>query len=84
MTQHEDTGDAQPHPASPCVKVCAMDAEGRFCVGCWRSSAEIAAWGGLSAQEKHAALARTEVRKAARREQMRALRRQRQLRRRRS
>jgi predicted Fe-S protein YdhL (DUF1289 family) len=66
------------HPASPCVQVCALDPRGELCVGCWRSTQEIAAWAGMSAQEKHETLARTQLRRAARREQMRALRRQRQ------
>ncbi|MEJ7138176.1 DUF1289 domain-containing protein [Amphibiibacter pelophylacis] len=35
--------DAAP-VASPCVGVCALDAQGRYCLGCWRSLDEIAAW----------------------------------------
>jgi predicted Fe-S protein YdhL (DUF1289 family) len=71
----------QAHPPSPCVKVCALDSEQRHCVGCWRSTEEIALWSGMSAAEKHATLARMAARRAARREQMRALRRERQRRR---
>lgn len=66
------------HPPSPCVRVCALDPAGEFCVGCWRSTVEITAWASMDAGEKHDTLARTEVRKAARREQMRELRRRRQ------
>ena len=62
------------HPPSPCVKVCALDAEQRHCVGCWRSTEDIAAWGGMSARDKLDALARAEVRRVARREQMREMR----------
>jgi predicted Fe-S protein YdhL (DUF1289 family) len=30
---------------SPCLSVCRMDAQAEFCVGCWRTLDEIAAWG---------------------------------------
>lgn len=30
--------------ASPCVGVCSIDRETRFCLGCWRSMEEIAHW----------------------------------------
>jgi predicted Fe-S protein YdhL (DUF1289 family) len=44
-------GDA-PWPAdrevpSPCVDVCRMDPQGRFCEGCLRTIDEIADWGAL-------------------------------------
>lgn len=35
---------ASPVP-SPCVSLCKMDMERRFCLGCRRSIAEIVAWG---------------------------------------
>lgn len=30
--------------ASPCVGVCQIDRETRFCLGCWRTIEEIAHW----------------------------------------
>lgn len=30
--------------ASPCVGVCSIDRETRFCLGCWRTIEEIAHW----------------------------------------
>lgn len=33
--------------ASPCIKVCAIDAQAGLCVGCGRTLAEIAAWTSL-------------------------------------
>lgn len=30
--------------ASPCVGVCQIDRETRFCLGCWRTIEEIAQW----------------------------------------
>ncbi|WP_303786226.1 DUF1289 domain-containing protein [Azovibrio restrictus] len=30
--------------ASPCTGICTLDVQGRYCLGCWRSTDEIAAW----------------------------------------
>jgi predicted Fe-S protein YdhL (DUF1289 family) len=38
--------------ATPCVKLCIVDGESGLCLGCLRSLAEIAAWGGLDAAER--------------------------------
>ena len=38
------TDDAPRTVASPCVGVCSIDRETRFCLGCWRSMEEIAHW----------------------------------------
>ena len=40
--------------ASPCVRVCKMDAAGVFCTGCWRTLDEIAAWSRMDAPAKRA------------------------------
>jgi hypothetical protein len=42
--------------ASPCNKVCVMDAEQRYCLGCRRTLDEIARWGALSDEERRAVL----------------------------
>ena len=44
-------------PQSPCTKLCTMDAQDRYCLGCARTRAEIAAWWTLSDAEKRAVLA---------------------------
>ena len=49
----EPTSAAVPEPAptmaspvpSPCVSLCKMDLERRYCIGCLRTIAEIVAWG---------------------------------------
>jgi uncharacterized protein len=51
-------------PASPCINVCALDA-GRRCTGCGRTIDEIAGWGGMSASERWAVIARLESARAA-------------------
>ena len=38
--------------ASPCVKVCVIDAVTGFCVGCGRTGTEIGAWMSLSEAQK--------------------------------
>jgi uncharacterized protein len=43
-------------PPSPCVQVCVVDSDGRYCLGCLRTLDEIAAWGSLSAAQKGAVL----------------------------
>jgi len=37
---------------SPCIKVCALDPTGRFCVGCFRTADEIARWRDASDDER--------------------------------
>jgi predicted Fe-S protein YdhL (DUF1289 family) len=44
-------------PVSPCIAVCHMDADSGWCKGCLRSIGEIAAWGDLTAAQKHRVLA---------------------------
>jgi uncharacterized protein len=51
-------------PASPCVGICLVDPATRYCCGCFRSVAEIAAWYQASAAEKHAILAQLAARRS--------------------
>jgi predicted Fe-S protein YdhL (DUF1289 family) len=43
-------------PASPCIKVCVLDARG-FCIGCLRTGDEIGRWMSMSAAEQWQLLA---------------------------
>lgn len=49
---------------SPCVSICALD-ENDICVGCFRSGLEIAAWGGMSNDEKRQVLVKVAEREEA-------------------
>jgi predicted Fe-S protein YdhL (DUF1289 family) len=40
-----------PPVASPCIKICVLDAH-NVCVGCGRSLSEIAAWSRLSPEQQ--------------------------------
>ncbi|MBX3453326.1 DUF1289 domain-containing protein [Ferrovibrio sp.] len=55
-----DTLDERPAspcaPASPCTKVCRIDTATGYCLGCWRTGAEIGAWPAMDAAEQHALL----------------------------
>lgn len=42
----------QPDPPSPCTKLCVLDAETGWCLGCGRDIVEIAAWGTASADRR--------------------------------
>ena len=39
---------------SPCISVCRMDVKVEYCVGCFRTLDEIAAWGRMPDEEKRA------------------------------
>lgn len=39
-------------PASPCINLCRMDNEDRYCLGCFRTLDEITLWSDLNAEEK--------------------------------
>jgi predicted Fe-S protein YdhL (DUF1289 family) len=41
---------------SPCTKVCVMDAENRYCLGCKRTLGEIARWSEMADAERAAVL----------------------------
>lgn len=43
---------------SPCIAVCQMDEDNRYCIGCRRSIDEIRDWIIMTAEEKRAVLAR--------------------------
>lgn len=39
---------------TPCIKLCVVDPETGFCIGCGRTREEIGAWLVLSAADRHA------------------------------
>ena len=43
---------AFPGVESPCVKVCVLDPETGFCIGCGRTRGEIGSWLGYSPEER--------------------------------
>jgi predicted Fe-S protein YdhL (DUF1289 family) len=51
---------------SPCVKVCTLDAQAGYCLGCGRTLAEIAGWVRMSGDERDRVMAQLPARLAAR------------------
>jgi predicted Fe-S protein YdhL (DUF1289 family) len=49
---------------SPCTKVCVMDANNRYCMGCKRTLGEIARWGEMSDAERAAVVAQLPARRS--------------------
>lgn len=43
-----------PSIETPCIKICVVDPETGFCIGCGRTRMEIGEWLGYSPQERHA------------------------------
>jgi uncharacterized protein len=42
---------------SPCVKLCVVDPETGFCIGCGRTRGEIASWIGYTGEERRGVMA---------------------------
>ncbi len=42
---------------SPCIQICQIDPDQDLCVGCFRTLAEIAAWGAMSDAARDAVMA---------------------------
>lgn len=51
-------------PDSPCVKTCLLHPQADICIGCLRSSAEIAAWPNMTREARLAVMARLSDRKS--------------------
>ena len=49
---------------SPCTRVCVMDEDDRYCLGCRRTLGEIARWGEMSDAERESVMAKLSVRRA--------------------
>lgn len=46
------------YPESPCIGLCQMDGQRRYCMGCGRTLNEIATWSRMSVDDKRAVLER--------------------------
>ncbi len=42
---------------TPCIKICVVDPETGFCIGCGRTRDEIGGWLGMSSAERQAVMA---------------------------
>jgi predicted Fe-S protein YdhL (DUF1289 family) len=55
----------RPVISTPCTKVCAVSGVTGLCIGCGRTLAEIAGWGGLDEEQRRAIMAELPERLAA-------------------
>jgi len=51
---------------TPCVKICTLDAQRRLCLGCGRTTDEIARWAGMTPAERRRVMGELPARLAAR------------------
>ncbi|MFV0473159.1 MAG: DUF1289 domain-containing protein [Pikeienuella sp.] len=49
---------------SPCVKICLIDPQSGFCIGCHRTGAEIGAWSRMTPEARRALMAALPAREA--------------------
>ncbi len=47
----------QPKIETPCIKICVVDPETGFCIGCGRTRGEIGGWLGMSAEQRRTVMA---------------------------
>lgn len=55
----------RPEIESPCVKICVVHPDARICVGCYRTTDEIARWGLMTPSERRTVMAMLPERAAA-------------------
>jgi uncharacterized protein len=41
---------------TPCIKICVVEPETGFCIGCGRTRDEIAGWIGMTAHDRHSVM----------------------------
>jgi predicted Fe-S protein YdhL (DUF1289 family) len=56
--------DARPI-STPCIKVCAVSGQTGLCIGCGRTLAEIAGWGGMDEAQRLEIMAQLPARLSA-------------------
>jgi predicted Fe-S protein YdhL (DUF1289 family) len=47
----------QPAIETPCIKICVVDPETGYCIGCGRTRSEIGGWLGLSPEQRRGVMA---------------------------
>ena len=52
----------KPEIETPCINICRMDAENRYCIGCFRTLEEIKGWSQMTDAERAAVMAQLESR----------------------
>lgn len=50
------TSNRFPDIETPCIKICVVEPETGFCIGCGRTRMEIADWIGMTPTERHSVI----------------------------
>ena len=53
---------------SPCIGICELDYDADICIGCFRTRAEVAAWGSASIKMKQEILEKVQNRRLSKQE----------------
>lgn len=57
MTALSEQNTKKERMVSPCAGICILNTETKFCLGCYRTTYEIANWQEMSADKQHALMA---------------------------
>lgn len=52
----------KPEISTPCINICRMDEDNRYCIGCFRTLEEIKQWATLSETERQTIMAQLDTR----------------------
>lgn len=52
----------KPEVSTPCINICHMDEQNRFCIGCFRTLDELKRWSGMTEEERLAIMAQLDER----------------------
>ena len=52
----------KPEVSTPCINICRMDKQNRFCIGCFRTLDELKRWSGMTEEERLAIMAQLDER----------------------
>jgi predicted Fe-S protein YdhL (DUF1289 family) len=52
----------KPEVSTPCINICRMDEQNRFCIGCFRTLDELKRWSGMTEEERLAIMAQLDER----------------------
>ena len=52
----------KPEVSTPCINICRMDEQNRFCIGCFRTLEELKRWSSMSEDQRLEIMAQLEAR----------------------
>lgn len=52
----------KPEISTPCINICRMDDQNRYCIGCFRTLDELKRWAGMTEEERVAIMVQLDAR----------------------